>query len=169
MGIGIWSSWLKYFNPHRKVTQTQVRSVLAELLRLRGYDPSALDRFPSGDGPVTRWEIAYLLTEIIWNDPNITLGYNHKLLEVLKRRLETFTGDIIRERVLTYKIMDKVSATDPDRLQTLGLYSRGLLRDLQDALSGSITAKTTMYSGVVYTNYGGSLDPFDALLNERSQ
>lgn len=170
MGVGVWTTNLLYFNPNQKVTQSQMRSVLSKVLTMRGYDPVILDRFPGGSGPVTRWETAYLLAELIWNDPNIVLGNNHRLLNVIVRRLEAMTGNIAGQRLIAQRILDNVGRTDTQLLQSVWLIGKGVQRDLTDALSGSIRPKSNQSLPSVYNPpvWWGS-DPFEALLLEWSK
>jgi hypothetical protein len=161
-----WSDGSLYLKPNQEITQTEVKNIMVEVLKRRWYDSNPIQTFPDGDNSVKRGEVAFLMTEVIRWDPNVVLGNNHKFLQVMANRLQTL--DIPARRNLISRFLDKINTVSPDRMFSIGLYPKGLTRDLTDALNGTITAKNPTLLPIYNTSWWSN-DPLEQLLNEWSQ
>lgn len=153
--------------PNKNVTQSEVKKMLTELLRLRGFDVGPLQTFPEWWSLVRRWEIAFLMTEIMRSANNVVLGNNARFLDVVQRRLQTMT--ISERRIFLQRFRDRITTTSPDRMFAIGLYPKWLARDLTDALNGSITSKNWSLSTPYTPGSTSSNDPLTALIEEWSK
>lgn len=164
MWISRNSQWWLYLNPAQSVDQHVMRKMLAKISTVRWYNSNIIDRLPSGTNTVTRWEVAYILAELIQYDVDTIAWYNYRLLDLVIRRLSLLEDNILTQRVLVERIISAIRLTPPSRIESVWLMINPLLRDLQDSLAGVIS---NQYG--IHWLYRWWSDAFESLIDSWSR
>lgn len=126
--------WSLYLEPHKDITQAQVKTIIYLIYQRYGLDPSIIESLLTDENScTTRGELAYVMTQIMRWNPNIMMWYNDEFLKQLVSRTSKLT--IAQRRIEIKKIIDKLKVTEPSVLSANGYDGESLVGILEAAMA----------------------------------
>lgn len=127
--------WSYYLEPHKNITQGQIKNMYYLIYQRYGFDPSVMNGLLTDEEScVTRGDLAYLVAHVMRNNPNIMMGYNDEFLAAVVAK--TANLSIADRRIQIQRMIDKLEITDPAILFSNGYDGESLIGILESAMAG---------------------------------
>ncbi len=127
--VPLIQSWTqKYINVNWKVSAKEAKFMLKHTLELLWQSTKPLDFLIDNDWYLTRWDVAYIFANLIYNYKWVIIGNNLEFLKVLYNYTKWFTPQEMRRFVL--RLLKKLKQIDDETMIRVWLDPKQLESDL---------------------------------------